>query len=145
MLETIRKEATPMRRVVKAVKACYGAEAPNKTTIWRTIKRLQAEGVLEARAEKVIREYTEYWLSIPKLPPLDFDAEFTVRRQGEKLGLALQAREALSGFSPPPMRLKAGEVLSRRSEGELAALAETARIGFEALFKPLGVRGYALR
>ncbi len=145
MLETIQKEATPMRQVVKAVKASYGTEAPNKTTIWRAIKKLQAEGMLEARAEKVIREYTEYWLSTPELPPIDFDEEFTAQKQGEKLRMALQARETLNRLSPPPTRLKPLEALSRRSEGELAALAETARISFNALLKPLDERSYKLR
>ncbi|MEM3737722.1 MAG: hypothetical protein QXJ75_06560 [Candidatus Bathyarchaeia archaeon] len=67
ILDAVTKSA-PMRQVIRAVKASYGAGPPDKTTIWRAIKRLQAEGLVDAQAKKVAKEYTVSALSPQTLP-----------------------------------------------------------------------------
>ena len=146
VLEAIRiGEKIPMRQVVKAVKASYGAKPPNKTTIWRCIKRLQGEGGLVVQPKKVVREFTEYLLSSPHPPALDFDKMFSGSLLGEKLRVAVEARKLIKSMPLTAPAISPTEALSKRTEGELAALAETAKIGFEKLFEPLGERGYVLR
>jgi len=148
ILDAIPEKASPMRQVIRAVRASYGENPPDKTTVWRAIKKLVDGGLVDAQAERVVREYTEYLLSAPKLPVINFDEEFSLPRLGEKLQTALKAREiareTVTAASPPRIP-NPRQVLSRRAEGELAALAENARREFERVFKPLGERSYALR
>jgi hypothetical protein len=139
-----RPGEVPMQLVVQAVRETYETP-PNKSTVWRAIRSLAVSGRVKTRTQKVVREFTEYYLSFPKETPMKFEEEFSLKRRGEKLLTAAGVRNALRDIKIPEIQLTPEEALSRRTEGELAALAECARINFERLLEPTGERSYKLR